>query len=136
LASAVPSPEKPALEGTGLKPTNAYLAGYLDADGCIRFYGGTPRIEIAGVFPWILEEYAMRWGGSVRPMRSSHSRPIWRWSICGDKAERCLLDLMPDLYVKKAQGQLVLQARRIEPGPYRDSVIAQVKALKHRDYHG
>jgi hypothetical protein len=123
-------------ERIGQKPTNDYLAGYLDADGCVRFSSGTPRVEISSVFPWILEEYILRWGGSIRKMASKHSRPVWRWIVSGDKAERCLLALLPYLYVKKAQSQLVLQARRIKPGPYREAVIAQLKALKHQEYHG
>jgi hypothetical protein len=123
-------------EQTGQKPTNDYLAGYLDADGCVRFSSGTPRVEISSVFPWILEEYIMRWGGSIRKMTGKNSRPVWRWIVSGDKAERCLLALLPYLYVKKAQSQLVLQARRIKPGPYREAVVAQLKALKHQEYHG
>jgi hypothetical protein len=47
-----------------------------------------------------------------------------------------MLDLLPHLYVKKAQAHLILQARRVEPGPFRESLLAQVKTLKHGDYHG
>ena len=129
------SPENLAWDRTGPKPTDAYLAGYLDADGCVRFSTGSPRVEITSVFPWILEEYQMKWGGSLRTLTSPNERQLWRWTACGDKAEKCLIDLLPFLYVKKAQAQLILQARRVEPGPYRDSLIGQVKALKHRDYH-
>lgn len=122
------------MEEPGLKPTNAYLAGYLDADGCVRFSGGTPRVEIKSVFPWVLTEFTLRWGGSVRLSSQPTERNLWRWSISGNNAESCILDLIPDLYVKKEQAHIVLQARRVHPGPYRDSLIEQLKALKHRNY--
>lgn len=119
---------------TGLKPTNAYFAGYLDADGCVRFSRGTPRVEIKSVFPWILTEFSLNWGGAVRLCSQPPDRNLWRWGVCGDSAEKCLIDLVSDLYVKQEQAHIVLQARRVRPGPYRDGLVEQLKALKHRNF--
>lgn len=130
----VHSPEKPRSERTGLTPTDAYFAGYIDADGCVRFSSGTPRIEVKSVFPWVLHQLQDRFGGSVTKINEEGERSFYRWAISGQRAQMALIQLEPHLIVKRAQAALVIQACRMEPGAYRDGVVAQISALKHHDY--
>lgn len=85
------------------------------------------------MFPWILEELQLRFGGSIRP-DGNNDRRTWRWSVSGNSAECALIELGPHLYVKKTQARLVLEARRSSPGPERQAKVAEMKALKHHDY--
>lgn len=107
------------------------MAGYFDADGYVRF-NNSVRMEIKSVFPWILSEFQARFGGTVRQVKST--RNTWAWSASGSNAERALLALIPFLYVKKEQALLCLKARRLRPGPERQSLLGQLKALRHCNY--
>lgn len=108
-----------------------YFAGYVDADGYIRF-NGSVRMEVKSVFPWILEEFVARFGGTVSPVKSD--RNTWRWDLSGPRAEQALHALHPYLYVKKTQARLALEARDAGPGPAREAKVAEIGALKHCNY--
>ncbi len=123
------------MEPLGQTPTDAYYAGYIDADGCIRFSAGSPRIEVKSVFPWVLEQIRLRFGGSVLTITLPDDRPTYRWAVSGDKAIQALMALRAFLIVKRTQADLVLEARAHSPGPARDGIVAQISALKHHGYH-
>lgn len=129
-----PSPARPRSARTGRTLTDAYFAGYLDADGCVRFSDGTPRIEVAGVFPWVLDEFADRYGGTVSRTSGEGERPFYRWRLSGWNAALALQSMGPHLIVKRVQAELVLRAYALPPGPERDGIAAQIKALKHHGY--
>lgn len=108
------------------------MAGYMDADGYIRYAGGSPRLELVSIFPWILDEFQARFGGSIRELAGE--RRTWRWDLSGSSAAAALVALQPHLYVKKTQARLVLEAREMPPGPERNCRIGEIRALKHCNY--
>ena len=112
----------------------AYFAGYIDADGCLRFAAGTPRIEVGGLQPFVLRELAACFGGTVR-LRNATPRPFWSWGVAGAQAHAAIGRLLPYLRVKAGQARLVLAACRLPPGSRRDSVVAEIRALKRVHYH-
>lgn len=116
-------------------PTDPYLAGYIDADGCVRFANGSPVIEVTSVFPFILHALEIRFGGSCREMKAQgENRPVFRWSVYGVGALDALLQLRPYMIEKGPQVDLIFLARETKPGPLRDGYLAQMKALKHYNY--
>lgn len=92
----------------------AYMAGFVDADGCISIRcsrGG----RICGVYLIIvqseravLDAIMTRFGGSVNPYKSGFGHGHWRWVIASKNAKRCLTDIIPYLFQKKRQAELAL----------------------------
>lgn len=121
------------MDRTGPKRTDSYWAGFVDADGCIRFSKGTPRIEVKSVFPYVLLEICERFGGRVRRI-ANEERPTYVWQVTGTNAYNALIALEPHMVVKKAQATLILDACMVDPGGYREGLEGQIAALKHHHY--
>jgi hypothetical protein len=111
------------------------MAGYLDADGCVR-WSGTARVEITSVFPWSLWRFRRHFGGRVakRRPKPNSTRPVYRWSLSGDQARACLRTLREFMHEKRIQADLVLRICETPPGPARQGMVAQLGALKHAHY--
>lgn len=125
------------METIGQRPTEtklAYLAGYLDADGCIQYSGGTPRVTVVSVFTGVLEEFRYYFGGTIGSC-SAKDRPVWRWFVSGEKAMTTIQVLLPHLFEKRAQADLVIHIRETRPGPFRDGLVSQLKGLKNYHYY-
>ncbi len=60
---------------------NAYAAGLLDGEGCVR-WNKTPYIEVTNKHYGILVQMRDRWGGSVR----CKDADVYVWTLCGTKA--------------------------------------------------
>jgi len=88
---------------------------------------------VTGVFPYVLESFMEAYGGRLRKLKGT-DRSTFRWEISGQNAAEALRCVLPFMFVKREQGLLVLRANDLPPGPYRDGVVAQLKALKHHDY--
>lgn len=112
----------------------AYLAGYVDADGCVRFSGGTPRIEVGGVYPAVLEMLQRMFGGPLNSIANVDERFYYRWEMSGRGAKHAMQTLRPWLQVKGGQVDLILRADELPPGPERRGLEEQISALKHWGY--
>ena len=95
---------------------------------------GTPRMEITSVYPFILRIFELRFGGTVRERDVGSPRSIYRWRISGDGAINCMNKLYPYLVEKQVQVSLILKLRDTKPGPLRDGMMAQMRALKIFNY--
>lgn len=108
----------------------AYLAGYLDADGCISAdcteneTHSPIRVQcrISGRNKPLLEELEFLYGGSItqklKILEDKRVTSHWEWKG-GMKATILLLeDVVPYLRLKKRRGELALEYMRtiIEPG--------------------
>jgi hypothetical protein len=94
----------------------AYIAGYVDADGCLyaRLHRGTvfASLEVSSVLPGTAAWFVSTTGvGSVRRIKSRtpNSKPqqMWRVSICS--LDSLLSQLMPYLRGKRKQAELMLK---------------------------
>lgn len=117
----------------GQRLIDAYCAGFIDADGCVRFYSGSVRIEVTGVFPYVLQYLKDQYRGNVRKLKGP-DRATYRWDVCGYNAQAALTRMIPFLFIKREQAVLALHAASLKPSPKRDGVEAQIRALKHHDY--
>lgn len=115
-------------------PSDEYFAGHFDGEGCIGLYWnkGAPdmryrsgkrpgcwvrRVSVSACYRPILDEYADRFGGTVRRMRaaSGNRRTKWEWAVQSmDEIEEILEALEPSLHEKREQAQLMLAAIREE----------------------
>lgn len=111
------------------------MAGYTDADGCIRYDKGCPSITVVSLFTGVLRVFLYDFGGSIYPHKKPGSRrECWRWVVTGDKAITCLDELTPFLFEKRPQAELVLRLRLTVPGPHRAALIEQLNAMKKASY--
>lgn len=122
------------MAGTGLRLTEAYVAGFLDADGSFGFYSGSPRVYASGVYPWVLDLLVAQYGGSIYFSRTRDGRPFYAWTIRGDAAMAVMAAIKDHLVVKRAQVLLIEAARCLPPGPQRDGIVAELSALKHQHH--
>lgn len=117
----------------------AYLAGYLDGEGCFRWHSG-PQIEIENTFPHTLIEVRKTFGGGVRKVRrtqASNHRTAWKWYVRGDNAVDTLEMVMPFLIEKKRQAELLLMIGDYPNGSsQREMMLHELKSLKRIDYGG
>jgi len=100
-----------------------YVAGYIDADGCItiaktknRYGKGLPsyflRVTVMGIDKPMMEDLKETFGGSVSSKMSKHGESCylphhhvqWRWEISGNIALQFLKRIVPFLRGKKEQG--------------------------------
>lgn len=105
-----------------------YLAGFLDADGCITIVATRPRtlqrgwtlspshrlrVIVVGVDPRPLIAFQRRWGGRVyrQPGAKPHHKVEWSWHLELRKGEP-LQDMLPFLLVKQTEARLGLRFLR------------------------
>jgi hypothetical protein len=139
-ASAAPSAPSTRLEPTGLQPTElAWLAGFLDGEGCFRLAPG-PRIQLSNTHMGTLEEIQDTWGGKIRyvtPANPAH-RPWGQWQLDGDSALALCEAVLPYLHEKAAQVHLLVAYRALPRYSHdatvrgiRNNLSEALSALKH-----
>lgn len=102
----------------------AYLAGIIDADGCIgasvsatRKAGGVPQVKFI-VYIKMADREAVDlahslYGGSLireTPKKIGH-KPLYKWQVYGKRAITCLNDVKSYLRVKQRQADTFIAAR-------------------------
>ena len=117
----------------------AYLAGYLDGEGCFRWHSG-PQIEIENTFPTTLDEVRRTFGGGVKKVRRAkvkNHRTAWKWYVRGDNALDTVEMVMPFLIEKRRQAELLLMIGDYPLGSsQREMMMTELKSLKRIDYGG
>lgn len=92
----------------------AYLAGFVDSEGCICAYRRPqsglyyPRMTVSQVDPTPLVWAQNELGGNIRTQRLEGRRPIHRWVISGSRLIPTLQNLLPYLKVKGDEAQLAI----------------------------
>lgn len=84
----------------------SYVAGFVDAEGCIRTQGSNLRVTIAQKEPTILYGLQHSWGGSVIKEKN---RDNWVLTLCAASARAFLATIKSDVYEKADQVELALQ---------------------------
>lgn len=112
----------------------AYLAGYFDGEGCIRFEK-SPAISVTSIYPYTLHVFRECFGGSVKGMPGTeHRKPAFRWRAYGENAVEALELLHPHLREKRVQALLCLEIRKTPPGSTRDGMVTQLNRTKTFEY--
>ena len=100
----------------------AYTAGYIDADGCIRVqrqksHGPSqyvPQVKIASVVPGSLDFIKARYRGSIRKYQpassSGNARMAFEWSLQGrTNVLRLMQDIEDFVIIKRAHVLLMIE---------------------------
>jgi hypothetical protein len=99
----------------------AYMAGFFDGEGCIRFQRGVvqksgmryyfPAVLLSNTNREIIEFINSIWPGftvtKARNANNPNSRPLYHWQRTGVSAEVFLRDIGPYLRIKNRQATLV-----------------------------
>lgn len=116
--------------------TPAYLAGFLDGEGCFRIKN-TPAVELTCAYPHIVADLYQRYGGwtATEAPQGISKKTKFRWHVMGPKALRVIREVMPFLREKHPQAALLLKVSRFPPKTaMRAASIRELKALKLVSY--
>lgn len=92
---------------------------------------------MSNTFPYVLEALRKEWGGSIslKKRYKDASRTAWEWRVCGDRAVTVANMVSPYLIEKRAQAELMVEARDWpKHSQQRISIARRLKALKRIDY--
>lgn len=128
--------------GERLAVSNEYLAGSIDADGCIsivkmkRTAGGKCdrhelRLHITNTDLRFLEIIQLQFGGSLKGVRSDNNRnPKWKtaysWRTQGKNAEDIIKRVFPYLIIKKDRAEVALELRKTITNGQRNAVTDEI----------
>lgn len=122
-----------------IEPTReqlAYIAGYVDGEGCI-YYDHSPRIDISNTYPDTLMWIKSIFHGTVglKSVACGPHRTSYRYRASGENALRICKLLLPFLREKQKQACILIQ---IVGTPLnsesRKALISELKELKRIDY--
>ena len=112
----------------------AYLAGYLDGEGCLSFNQSCPRVAVTTTFPQVLHRLAEAFGGNVRPRKTlPNQRSLFEWAVSGEKAVSLCYRLESYFHEKADQAACIIEADRVEPSK-RGPFIKRCRELKRIDH--
>ena len=125
----------------------AYIAGFLDADGCICLHtihnktishpGRKPtytlRVHIVNTFPGVIEWICMKVGtGCIwikKPAILRHKQ-IYTWRINGEKAINFLRQIYPYMKVKRLQAEIAFEFGETLSLPGRHELTEKVISIR------
>ena len=98
----------------------AYLAGFFDGEGSIGIYPKKNKrgymcyqylLQISNTNRKVLELFQKRYGGSItKRQRVERHKQLWNWQLgSAGKIRVALSELLPFLYVKKQEAQIMLE---------------------------
>ena len=124
-------------EGTGQKLIDmVYAAGYLDAEGCLRF-NNTTVVSISNTYPLTLFWFQKLFGGTVREKGAAKDghRQAYEWYCTGETARNCIKEVLPFLKEKLPQAVILLQILKYpKKSAKRTALVNELKKLKRINY--
>lgn len=109
----------------GRNTLNAYAAGLLDGEGCLR-WNNSPTVEVTNKDFIVLTIMQHKWGGTVREKQEG----IYVWTLYGRKALKYLLCVARYSVIKHPQIVVLFKAAN-STGNARLRNIKELKRLKH-----
>jgi hypothetical protein len=91
--------------------TRAYVAGFFDAEGCIKHSNGWPQAAIAQTDYRPIQMIADHLSISLyftKPNVKKNTKPIYTVSVSGTKLHQLMYEILPYLRNKRKQAELVL----------------------------
>ena len=109
-----------------------YLAGLIDADGCVRVTGTSQYVSLTNRYLPVLTDIQEIYGGNVRIDGN-----VYRLELHGKNARGILREILPYLREKKEQARLTLLWSDFPPrSRMREAIEQRVKDLKQTCYVG
>lgn len=114
---------------TSFTPSNAYVAGVIDGEGCLDTHGkSSQHHSVSQKSKPLLQLLQNKYGGTICPS----NRDNFEWSIFScDNAENLLKDIQPYIQGKKQQVDLILSMKPGEAG----AIHAQLREMKGNYTH-
>lgn len=123
----------------------AYLAGFVDGEGCIsasRHVGRNGSTEYyyphltLGQKNKVHVEHLLQYGGTLRAINIKNPKigtgKSWRWVVRAGEVEKVLRSILPYLVVKQPQAQLAIELCLAKgKGERQQQIYSQLKELKH-----
>jgi hypothetical protein len=107
----------------------AYMAGYIDGEGCIRWGGSTPRITLQSCNPYPLR-FIQKWFSCsqvrMESRRTKRNKPVYRLEYGGINTINLLNAVVPYLIEKREQAEKLIQMYQLK------EEIKEAKQRKHK----
>jgi len=110
----------------------AYIAGFIDGEGCIYSNGGYLGVIVSNTVRAPLEFIEGEFGGSISIhiyAPPNKRKPIYNWKIFGRSAAIVLQFLLPYLIVKKEHALLGMQLVMVSDKTRRNDIALELKRL-------
>ncbi len=109
----------------GRNTLNAYAAGLLDGEGCVR-WNNSPSIEVSNKHRGALRLLQEKWGGTIRDKGDE----VFVWTVYGKKALKYLSNVAKYSVIKYPQIVALFRAVSSK-GTVRQQHIDTLKRLKN-----
>jgi hypothetical protein len=107
----------------------AYIAGYVDGEGCIR-WSGTPNLCVETCNPSPLKFIKSTFGGTIYTRKRTGigqtKRTVHRLAYYGDNCILILKTILPYLVEKKEQAEDLIEIRKLKQ---------KLKSAKKQNHH-
>jgi hypothetical protein len=122
---------------------NAWLAGYLDGEGCIRIDSSSdgPRLSVASTVRSVLEEIVSQEGGNIIDVKrhrgfNPRRKRQWEWRFYSPDGIQDLLErTRPYMRIKQTEAWLMLeylaQRTMVPRDQRRHAVSEEERSLRH-----
>lgn len=107
----------------------AYMAGYIDGEGCIRWGGSTPRISLQSCNPYPLKFVQNLFPHAkviMESRRTKRNKPVYRLEYNGIHTINLLNTVVPYLIEKKDQAEKLIQIYQLK------QELKEAKQRKHK----
>ena len=105
-----------------MSASDAYLAGFFDGEGCIAMRANNRcqtyrmTVDITSSCRAVLEQFQIRFGGSVHPVRRFVNKPLFQWQLNGRAAILVFLRAIRPFAIEKLpQVEAALQWQESQP---------------------
>ncbi len=91
--------------------TKAYIAGYLDGEGCFRWHGYSPEVGVKSCNPYPMKLISSIFGGKVIKQKSKikSGKSVYSLRYYGQTAIDVLNSILDYLIEKKDQAETIIQ---------------------------
>jgi hypothetical protein len=107
----------------------AYMAGYIDGEGCIRWGAHSPRISIQSCNPnplRFIEKLFPKAQVRLQNRRTKRGKPVHRLEYSGINCIQLLQVILPHLIEKKDQAEKLIQIYQLK------QELKEAKQRKHK----
>lgn len=89
----------------------AYIAGYMDGEGCFRWHSGTPEVGVKSCNPYPMKFIISLFGGEIKKesRKTKRGKTVYQLRYYGEKAVTFVKLIDKYLIEKKDQAETMVQ---------------------------
>jgi hypothetical protein len=114
---------------TNMKETDkAYIAGYMDGEGCFRFHHSSPEAGVKSCNPYPMQMIVGFFGGNICKLskKTNRGKTVYQLRYYGEKAINFIKTIDKYLIEKKDQADAMIQLHELN---------IKLKQAKRKDHH-